>query len=90
MLKKIIVKNEDKPFTVKFNGTDFLIPTGTYECERTVGSFILQKGREWGLKVSSELVDNEIKKINEVEEVSSDNNPTEEPKEEKKSKNKTK
>lgn len=73
MYNKLVLKNSDKEFTVKFDWVDHNIPSGMFEAEETLGNFIYGQARRWWINVTIETRPEapgvkEIKEIKEIKE----------------------
>lgn len=51
MFNKIELKNNGTPFTIKFAGLEYKVPTGLFEAEETLGNFIKGQATKWKLDV---------------------------------------
>lgn len=52
MFNKLELKNNGTPFTVKFAGLEYKVPTGLFEAEETLGNFIKSQATKWKLDVT--------------------------------------
>jgi hypothetical protein len=94
MYNKLVLRNNDAPFVVKFDGVDHNIPTGLFEAESTLWNHIVWQARKWGINLTVEKHPEapkvtpieEIKEIKETKDVESVKEETKEVKEPKKKK----
>lgn len=51
MFDKLVLENRGAAFNVTFNGEDYLVPSGKFEAEATLGYFIVYTSNKWWMDV---------------------------------------
>lgn len=64
------LNNEWESFKLQFNGEDYVVPSGKFDCWTDLGKFIIYTARKWGKDVK--LSETKAKEINVSEEDSKD------------------